>query len=210
MATSHGDHRSYVTTGGIPNEFELVTKATYSARGRRRFTRRYACRWPARHDSPLPCRMRGIPTARIIVRNEFEHAQRPAGIRRSVGQFILDARKADGGWFVVVRGTLDREAFTGADKTVRNRCDEIASLTFAIVSAIRPSQERKAPWAVHPPPIPSAIDVGLRSAGMGVRQRGQVVVFLSRLADEQKADDHRRYGQCYESEPFHRVPRACS
>jgi hypothetical protein len=25
-----------------------------------------------------------------------------------------------------------------------------------------------------------------------------------------KADDHRRYGQCYESEPFHRVPRACS
>ena len=29
---------------------------------------------------------------------------------------------------------------------------------------------------VHPPHIPSAIDVGLRSAGMGVRQRGQVVV----------------------------------
>jgi hypothetical protein len=91
----------------------------------------------------------------------------------------------EGGWFVVVRRTLDREAFTGADKTVRNRCDEIASLTFAIVSAIRPSQERKAPWALSPSaPIPSAIDVGLRSAGMGVRQRGQVVVFLSRLPDK--------------------------
>jgi len=32
MATSCGDQRSYVTTGGIPNEFELVTKATYFAR----------------------------------------------------------------------------------------------------------------------------------------------------------------------------------
>jgi hypothetical protein len=92
----------------------------------------------------------GIPAARIIVRNEFEHRQRPAGSRRSVRQFILDARKVKGGWFVVVRGTLDREAFTGADKTVRNRCDEIAPLTFAIVSAIRPSQERKAPWALSP------------------------------------------------------------
>ena len=29
---------------------------------------------------------------------------------------------------------------------------------------------------VHPPHIPSAIDVGLRSADMGVRQRGQLVV----------------------------------
>src|SRR3954466_14840079 len=32
MATSCGDQRSYVTTGGMPNEFELVTKATYFAR----------------------------------------------------------------------------------------------------------------------------------------------------------------------------------
>ena len=50
---------------------------------------------------------------------------------------------------------------------------------------------------------------------MDVRQRGQVVVsgpmpqraFLFRLANEEKADEHRRYGQCYESEPFHRLPR---
>src|SRR4029079_7346486 len=33
MVTSCGDQRSYVTTGGIPNKFELVTKATYFARG---------------------------------------------------------------------------------------------------------------------------------------------------------------------------------
>ena len=31
--------------------------------------------------------------------------------------------------------------------------------------------------------------------------------FLFRLANEEKADEHRRYGQCYESEPFHRLPR---
>jgi hypothetical protein len=77
MATSCGDQRSYVTTGGIPNEFELVTKATYLPGGSRRSTRRFACRWPARHDSSLLCRMRGIPAARIIVRNEFEHPQLP-------------------------------------------------------------------------------------------------------------------------------------
>ena len=55
-------------------------------------------------------------------------------------------------------------------------------------------------------PAPSCTD----GASARRRQRGQVAVFLSRLADEQKADDHRRYGQCYESEPFHRVPRPCS
>jgi hypothetical protein len=71
MATSRGDQQQYVTTGGIPNEFELVTKATYFLGGRRRSARRHACRWPARHSS-LPCRMRGIPAASIIVCNEFE------------------------------------------------------------------------------------------------------------------------------------------
>src|SRR6476646_6021346 len=42
MASSCNDQRQYVTSGGIPNEFELVTKATYFARGRRRTTRCYA------------------------------------------------------------------------------------------------------------------------------------------------------------------------
>jgi hypothetical protein len=36
---------------------------------------------------------------------------RPSGIaRRSVRQFIFDARKVEGGWLVVVRRTLDKES----------------------------------------------------------------------------------------------------
>ena len=68
---------------------------------------------------------------------------------------------------------------------------------------------------VHPPHIPSAIDVGLRSADMGVRQRGQLVVsdpmpqrpFFFDWRMKKKPMTTAAMAKCYESEPFHRLPR---